>query len=170
MNGLLFGPWLGTLYSMIGLISGSWLAMLLARRFGRPLVERYVEPTLISRLDGLVKKHGSVFVFLIFLTYHAMKQFRHFPRRLLLTRAESQALLVIAYPGATDILVKEALDHGLFDRFLFVDANFGPDVVLAVGCRFSAWLGIGRPPVMPGPPQQKIVHVDPPRSRGSRAR
>lgn len=44
-----------------------------------------------------------------------------------------QALLVIAYPGATDILVKEALDHGLFDRFFFVDANFGPDVVLAVG-------------------------------------
>ena len=45
----------------------------------------------------------------------------------------SQALLVVAYPGATDILVEEALDHGFFDRFLFVDANFGPDVVLAVG-------------------------------------
>lgn len=46
---------------------------------------------------------------------------------------QPQALLVIAYPGATDILVQEALDQGLFDRFLFVDANFGPDVVLAVG-------------------------------------
>ena len=46
---------------------------------------------------------------------------------------DAQALLVIAYPGATDILVQEALDHELFDRFLFVDANFGPDVVLAVG-------------------------------------
>lgn len=34
------------------------------------------------------------------------------------------------------------------------------DVVVAVGCRFSAWLGIGRPPVMAGPPQQKIIHID----------
>jgi len=67
VNGLLFGPWLGTLYSMIGLISGSWLAMLLARRFGRPIVERYVEPELISRLDGLVQQNGSVLIFLIFL-------------------------------------------------------------------------------------------------------
>jgi ABC-type branched-subunit amino acid transport system substrate-binding protein len=31
------------------------------------------------------------------------------------------------------VLVKEALDHALFQRFLFVDANFGPDVVLAIG-------------------------------------
>lgn len=67
VNGLLFGPWLGTLYSMIGLISGSWLAMLLARRFGRPLVERFVDAALIARLDGLVKQYGSVFIFLIFL-------------------------------------------------------------------------------------------------------
>jgi uncharacterized membrane protein YdjX (TVP38/TMEM64 family) len=67
VNGLLFGPWAGTLYSMIGLICGSWLAMLLARRYGRPLVERYVDPSLIARLDGLVEQYGSVFIFLIFL-------------------------------------------------------------------------------------------------------
>jgi thiamine pyrophosphate-dependent acetolactate synthase large subunit-like protein len=34
------------------------------------------------------------------------------------------------------------------------------DVILAVGCRFSSWLGIGRPPIMAGPPQQKIIQVD----------
>ena len=33
------------------------------------------------------------------------------------------------------------------------------DVVLAIGCRFSTWVGYGRPPVMGGP-QQKIIHVD----------
>jgi len=33
------------------------------------------------------------------------------------------------------------------------------DVVLAVGCRFSTWLGNGRPPIMGGPRQQ-IIHVD----------
>ncbi len=34
------------------------------------------------------------------------------------------------------------------------------DVILAVGCRFSSLLGLGKPPIMVGPPQQKIIHVD----------
>jgi len=42
VNGYLFGPWLGTLLSMVGVGSGSTLAMTLARRFGRPLVERFL--------------------------------------------------------------------------------------------------------------------------------
>jgi len=33
------------------------------------------------------------------------------------------------------------------------------DVVLAIGCRFSTWLGFGQPPIM-GYPEQKIVQVD----------
>lgn len=34
------------------------------------------------------------------------------------------------------------------------------DVILAVGCRFSTLLGLGKPPIMAGPPQQKIIHID----------
>jgi acetolactate synthase-1/2/3 large subunit len=34
------------------------------------------------------------------------------------------------------------------------------DVILAVGCGFSSWLGLGKPPVMAGYPKQKIIHVD----------
>ncbi len=34
------------------------------------------------------------------------------------------------------------------------------DVILAVGCNFSSWLGLGKPPIMSGPPQQKIIHVN----------
>jgi uncharacterized membrane protein YdjX (TVP38/TMEM64 family) len=67
VNGLLFGPWLGTLYSMIGLLSGSWLVMWLARRFGRPLAKRYINPEMLNRLDGLVERYGIVFIFLVFL-------------------------------------------------------------------------------------------------------
>jgi len=33
------------------------------------------------------------------------------------------------------------------------------DLVLAIGCRFSSWVGYGRPPIMGGP-GQKIIHVD----------
>lgn len=67
VNGLLFGPWLGTLYSMIGLMIGSTLVMALTRRFGRPLMERFVNPSSIKRIDQLVKRRGSLVIFLIFL-------------------------------------------------------------------------------------------------------
>lgn len=67
VNGLLFGPWLGTLYSMIGLIIGSTLVMGLARRFGRPIMERFVDPSSIERIDRLVERRGSLVIFLIFL-------------------------------------------------------------------------------------------------------
>ena len=41
--------------------------MWLARRFGRPLVERYVDPQLMVRLDDMVERYGMVFIFLVFL-------------------------------------------------------------------------------------------------------
>lgn len=67
VNGLLFGPWLGTLYSMTGLMIGSTLAMGLTRRFGRPMMERFVDPSSIERIDRLVDRRGSLVIFLIFL-------------------------------------------------------------------------------------------------------
>jgi uncharacterized membrane protein YdjX (TVP38/TMEM64 family) len=67
VNGLLFGPWLGTLYSMIGLMIGSTIVMALTRRFGRPIVERFVDPAAIVRIDRLVERRGSLVIFLIWL-------------------------------------------------------------------------------------------------------
>jgi uncharacterized membrane protein YdjX (TVP38/TMEM64 family) len=66
VNGFLFGPWLGTLYSMIGLGSGSTLTMALARRYGRPLVERWVDQPTLARLDRFSKRQ-LMSLFLIFL-------------------------------------------------------------------------------------------------------
>jgi acetolactate synthase-1/2/3 large subunit len=34
------------------------------------------------------------------------------------------------------------------------------DVLVAVGCHFSSWLGLGKPPVMPANPKQKIIQID----------
>ncbi|MBE0685480.1 MAG: TVP38/TMEM64 family protein [Anaerolineaceae bacterium] len=67
VNGLLFGPWLGTLYSMTGLMIGSILVMVLTRRFGRPMMERFIDPSSIERIDRLVERRGSLVIFLIFL-------------------------------------------------------------------------------------------------------
>jgi uncharacterized membrane protein YdjX (TVP38/TMEM64 family) len=67
VNGYLYGVWLGTLYSMIGLVLGTILAMLLARRFGRPLIERLVKPETWERWDRLARRQGPWFFFLVFL-------------------------------------------------------------------------------------------------------
>jgi uncharacterized membrane protein YdjX (TVP38/TMEM64 family) len=67
MNGYLYGLVAGTLYSMIGLLIGTALAMVLARRFGRPLVERLLPEEQLTRWDELTAERGPLFFFLIFL-------------------------------------------------------------------------------------------------------
>ena len=47
-SGYLFGPAWGTLYSMTGLMIGTIIALGLARRLGRPLVERFVPQQTLS--------------------------------------------------------------------------------------------------------------------------
>jgi len=65
--GYIFGPWLGTLYSMVGVMLGSILALTLSRRYGRPLVERFVAKETLARMDELIAKGGLWFFFIAFL-------------------------------------------------------------------------------------------------------
>jgi uncharacterized membrane protein YdjX (TVP38/TMEM64 family) len=66
-NGYLYGTWVGTLYSMIGLVIGRTMAMALGRWFGRRLVERLVDAEQLARWDGLAQRRGPLFFFLVFL-------------------------------------------------------------------------------------------------------
>jgi uncharacterized membrane protein YdjX (TVP38/TMEM64 family) len=66
-NGYLYDVWLGTLYSMAGLLIGTTLAMNLGRWFGRPLVERLVDSETLTRWDRLTDRRGPLFFFLVFL-------------------------------------------------------------------------------------------------------
>jgi uncharacterized membrane protein YdjX (TVP38/TMEM64 family) len=68
VSGYLYGPWLGTLYSMIGIGLGSLILFLLARRFGRPLAVRLAGKSSLARLDELVDRGGSLFIFLLWLS------------------------------------------------------------------------------------------------------
>ncbi len=58
-SGYLYGPWWGTLFPMIGMVIGSSIIFLLARRFGRPLVIRLVGKKSMARLDDLVRRGGA---------------------------------------------------------------------------------------------------------------
>jgi len=66
-NGYLFGAAWGTVYSLVGVIIGSSLAMALARRFGRPWAERLITRETLERLDGYSQQRGALFFFVVFL-------------------------------------------------------------------------------------------------------
>lgn len=67
LGGYLFGVRAGMLYSMIGLILGSWLAFSLGRIFEKWAVERFVSPKTIKKFDYLIGHEGVILSFLLFL-------------------------------------------------------------------------------------------------------
>ncbi len=66
-SGYLFGAFWGTVYSLVGIVSGTALAVFIARYFGRPYVERVIDPAVLTRFDDLTATHGLSVLFLIFL-------------------------------------------------------------------------------------------------------
>lgn len=67
VSGYLFGPWPGALYALVGVVIGSALNFFLARRFGRPLIARWIGPRSLARLDDLARQGGTLFFFLLWL-------------------------------------------------------------------------------------------------------
>lgn len=65
--GYLFGPLWGYVYSMVGAGIGTYVAMRLARRYGRPWVEGVVAADVLDRFDDVLDRYGLVGVFLVFL-------------------------------------------------------------------------------------------------------
>ena len=66
-NGYLFGFWLGTLYGWVGVMLGTVIILVAARRWGRPFVVRCVPRPYLEKLDRLAARRGELFFFLIFL-------------------------------------------------------------------------------------------------------
>jgi uncharacterized membrane protein YdjX (TVP38/TMEM64 family) len=63
-GGYLFGPFYGTLYSIIGMLLGSFVVFTIAKKFGRKFVERWVDKRELHHLDIFFKKKGKlVFIF-----------------------------------------------------------------------------------------------------------
>lgn len=66
-SGYLFGVVWGTFYSVLGTALGSLIAFVLARTYGRPLVERLLPPETLERLDAGAQHRGLFFFVLLFL-------------------------------------------------------------------------------------------------------
>ena len=63
-GGYLFGPFYGTLYSLIGILLGSFVVFLVAKKYGRPFVEKLVDKRELYHFDMFFKKKGIlVFIF-----------------------------------------------------------------------------------------------------------
>lgn len=73
VSGYLYGIWGGTLYCIAGTLLGTFLALLLVRRYGRSMVVALSSPRTLARLDEWLDQHalssrrGELFLFLIFL-------------------------------------------------------------------------------------------------------
>jgi uncharacterized membrane protein YdjX (TVP38/TMEM64 family) len=67
VGGYLYGPVRGIIYSTIGLSIGSWLAFILSRTFGLPLVKRMVKPQLMEKYDHFIEARGPLVCFILFL-------------------------------------------------------------------------------------------------------
>ena len=65
-GGFIFGPVLGFLYNWIGTVLGTILVVLLARKFGRPLVNKMVSKRFIEKYDHIIQKLRPYGLFLIY--------------------------------------------------------------------------------------------------------
>jgi uncharacterized membrane protein YdjX (TVP38/TMEM64 family) len=67
IGGYMYGPFWGTIYSMIGLTIGSWIAFLLARFFGEPLLEKVVKKEVFEKFEHFMEHKGILVSFLLLL-------------------------------------------------------------------------------------------------------
>lgn len=67
VGGFLFGHW-GILWTSIGSIIGFWLVFFIARKFGRPLLEKIFKKPVIEKFDFIINAQGAaLIIFAIFL-------------------------------------------------------------------------------------------------------
>ncbi|EMA34327.1 TVP38/TMEM64 family protein [Haloarcula japonica] len=67
VGGYLFGVRAGAAYSLLGVCLGSAAAFSLARRYGRPYVERVTRSEMLARWDRFLAQNGLMGLFVLFL-------------------------------------------------------------------------------------------------------
>ena len=68
---------------------------------------------------------------------------------------DAEVLIVIAFPQESEIFIREALEQGLFDKFLFVDGSKSQELVDAIGGEYLEGMR-GTAPA-PGPESEALA-------------
>ena len=137
-SGLLYGPWYGMALSVIGAALGSVLAVFLARKYGRPLVERFVRDSAMKRFDSFTEKTGYTPFLVLFI-------FPGFPDDALcfiagLTKLDWKNLAIIASLGRIPgILMLTTTGHSIAEAnlmlFIFASSSVALVSILSVKYR-----------------------------------
>ena len=67
IGGYLFGAVPGFIYSSIGLTVGSWINFIIGRFLGERFVRKLIPAQKFQKIDGMIKRQGIVFLFILFL-------------------------------------------------------------------------------------------------------
>jgi uncharacterized membrane protein YdjX (TVP38/TMEM64 family) len=67
-GGYIYGTWLGTLYSLLGIVPGSVLVFFIARLLGYPLVKLFVSKNQLEKFNFMINSNKSeIAMFILFL-------------------------------------------------------------------------------------------------------
>lgn len=135
VGGFLFGAW-GIIWTTIGTLIGCYIVFRLARRFGRPLIEKIFKKSVIEQFDFILNsKSTSLILFAIFLL-------PGFPDDLVcylagMTRLSIRRLMVILFLGKLPtIILTNFLGAGLSDNLGLVA---GLSVVMVMLLGIAVW-------------------------------
>ncbi|MEN2986554.1 MAG: TVP38/TMEM64 family protein [Thermodesulfovibrionaceae bacterium] len=136
LGGYLYGTIGGIILSSIGLTIGSIIAFLLGRIFGRPFVEKVVDPTILNRFDWLLHHKGAFIAFFCFLIPGFPKDYLSY--FLGLSKLSLLEFAVIAGVGrllgtALLSLAGSYLRHHEYEKFLYL-------VAIGIIVMIVAWL------------------------------
>jgi len=67
IGGYLFGALPGFIYSSIGLTVGSWINFIIGRFLGERFVRKLIPAHQFQKIDGMLKRQGVIFLFILFL-------------------------------------------------------------------------------------------------------
>jgi uncharacterized membrane protein YdjX (TVP38/TMEM64 family) len=131
-GGYLFGPLLGTIYGSLGLMIGSFIVFVLARKLGRPFVERVITKKTMDKFDKIIKTKGQFSLLLIyFLPIFPDDAISYLAG---LTKIKMKNLVFISTLGRLPgILVLSLIGAGIASKnSIFAGIIFGVTMVLSI--------------------------------------
>lgn len=118
-GGYVFGVFLGTFYSMIGLLIGSYVIFVISRKYGRPFIKKIIGIERLNKFDKSFREKGALTLFLFFLI-------PIFPDDVLcylagLTRVKMKNLLIVSIVGRfPKFLAFNLIGNGFYIKNLFL--------------------------------------------------